>query len=131
VGQGPTVLDLKARQAAKLKEIRAALVATGCDGLDAQASMLGLSRSTTWSVLSGTHKGSGLTASVVLRMLATPHLKPAIRVKILEYIWEKSSGEYGGTKLRLRQFVRRMREHDCSRLAVENFNDGKRPSTRT
>src|SRR3954454_20636917 len=43
---------LKVRHA-KLKEIRAALVAGGRDGLDAQASTSGLSRSTTWSVLKG------------------------------------------------------------------------------
>src|SRR4051794_26904153 len=112
-----TILELKARQAAKIKEIRSALIAEGFNSLDGQAAVLGLSRSTTWSVLSGSHKGSGLSASVVTRMLATQHLKPSVRAKILEYIREKSSGEYGGAKPRLREFVKRMREHDLGRLA--------------
>ena len=39
-----------------------ALVAAGFDTLDKQADVLSLPRSTTWSVLHGNHKKSGLSA---------------------------------------------------------------------
>src|SRR5262245_18379218 len=123
VRQAPTILELKARQSAKIREIRDALVAAGCDRLDVQAGMLGISRSTTCSVLRGTHKASGLSASVIVRMLKAPRLEPAVRAKILEYVSEKRSGKYGGTKRRLRVFVKKLREHDCCRMAIEGLSD--------
>jgi hypothetical protein len=104
-----SVADLKARQAAKLREIREALVAEGYVRLDDQASALGLSRSTTWTIISGTHKSSGLSATVLERMLSSPRLTPGARDKIFEYVEEKSLGHYGGSKVRLRKFVDRMK----------------------
>ena len=103
-----TVAELKARQALKLQEIRSALEAAGCKGLDAQAEMLGVPRSTAWTILSGVHKGSGLSAGVAACILRSPNLAPCVRTKVLEYIVEKSSGEYGGSKHRLHKFVSRM-----------------------
>ena len=41
----------KARQAAKLAEIREALIAAGCDTTAKQASVLGVGRSTAWALL--------------------------------------------------------------------------------
>jgi hypothetical protein len=102
------VSELKVRQSAKIKEISNALVEDGFVGLDAQATALGLSRSTAWTILSGSHKGSGLSAAIVNRMLAAPLLRQPARTKILEYISEKRAGRYGGSKSQLRNFDRRL-----------------------
>ena len=99
---------MKARQAAKMREIRDALEAEGCTSLDQQAEVLGLSRSTAWTVLMGSHKCSGLSANVIRRMLSAPRLHASVRGKILEYVQEKASGQYGGSTARLRQFLRRV-----------------------
>ena len=76
-----SISDLKARQAAKVREIGEALVTAGYDNLDAQAAVLGLSRSTTWTIIRGTHKSSGLSATVLNRMLSAPDLHPLVRGK--------------------------------------------------
>ena len=103
--------DMKARQVAKMREIRDALVAEGCANLNEQAAALGLSRSTTWTIMSGSHKGSGLSATVLTRMLSAPHLQPRVRKKILEYVAEKSAGHYGTSQVRLEKFIDRIRQH--------------------
>src|SRR5262249_11704985 len=46
-----TVSRMKARQSAKIREIAEALVCAGFVKLDAQAKVLGLCRSTTWTIL--------------------------------------------------------------------------------
>ncbi len=89
------ISDLKARQAAKVREIGEALVTAGYDNLDAQAAALGLSRSTTWTIIRGTHKSSGLSAAILNRMLSAPDLHSLVRRKILEYTLENSAGLYG------------------------------------
>jgi hypothetical protein len=91
---------MKARQAAKLREIREALVADGVVGLTEQAAALGLSRSTAWTIVTGIHKGSGLSVRTINRMLAMPLLPPTVRSTIIDYIKEKTAGNYGGTRLR-------------------------------
>lgn len=58
----PMVRSLKARQGLKIRELGAALVSVGLITLDEQAKALGLPRSTTWTILKGTHKSSGLSA---------------------------------------------------------------------
>ena len=63
--------------------------------LDDQANALGLSRSTTWTILKGRHKASGLSADIINRMLAAPRLPPLVRAKVLEYVEEKTAGRYG------------------------------------
>jgi hypothetical protein len=103
--RAPCVAQMKARQAAKIREIGGALIAAGIGGLDEQAKALGLSRSTTWTILKGSHKGSGLSAVVINRMLASPRLPPLVRAKILEYIEEKTAGYYGDGQPRLRRFA--------------------------
>jgi len=45
---------MRERQSAKIKEIGCALVAAGFRALDEQAEGLGLSRSTTWTILRAT-----------------------------------------------------------------------------
>jgi hypothetical protein len=101
------VLSLKLLQSAKLRKITAALEADGFIGLDAQATALGLSRSTAWTILSGSHKASGLSARTLNRMLAAPLLGERARAKILEYIAEKRAGHYGTSKSALRRFDQR------------------------
>ena len=84
--------EIKARQSAKIKEIGAALASLGYTGLDVQAKALGLTRSTTWTILHANHKSSGLSAKVINRMLAAPNLPALVRTKILEYAEEKVAG---------------------------------------
>jgi hypothetical protein len=95
---------MKARQSAKLREFRQALMDAGFVSLDKQARVLELSRSTTWTVLSGSHKGSGLSAAIINRMLNSPQLPPSARMVLLEYVEEKSAGIYGHGKNQLRLF---------------------------
>ena len=61
-----TLAAAKARQANKISEIRAALIDAGLLGLDEQARALGLHRSTTWAILTGTHKATGISAGIVI-----------------------------------------------------------------
>jgi hypothetical protein len=116
--------DMKARQSSKIKELGDALVALGFVTLDQQAEALGLPRSTTWTVLKANHKGSGLSATVIHRMLTAPQLPPLVRATIREYIDEKNAGLYGHGKLQLRRFAARLSEkrvgHFRARLAAEH-----------
>ena len=95
---------MKARQCAKIAELRLVLLQTGYHSLDKQASVLGLSRSTTWAVLQAHHKASGLSGSVIKRMLRSPELPSAARQWIDEYVTEKLAGTYGHSRPRLRVF---------------------------
>ena len=90
--------DLKARQAAKLREVGEALRAAGFSTLDKQADALALCRSTAWTVLQANHKASGLSAALIKRILAAPKLPASVREKLLEYVEEKAAGLYGHYK---------------------------------
>jgi hypothetical protein len=72
----PVVVEMKARQAAKIRELGYALVDSGFMTLDEQSKALGLARSTTWTILRASHKGSGLSAAIIKRMLLSPQLPP-------------------------------------------------------
>jgi hypothetical protein len=96
---------MKARQAAKIRQLGEALAASGVVTLDKQAEVLRLSRSTTWTILKGHHKGSGLSTAIIKRMLASPQLPPTVRAVILEYIEQKIAGDYGDCRRRLRSFA--------------------------
>jgi predicted DNA-binding transcriptional regulator AlpA len=96
---------MKAKQSSKIKEIGKALVAAGFCALDEEAEALGLSRSTTWNILKGNHKKSGISAATLNRILSAPQLPPIVRAKIHEYIEEKIVGLYGDSKTRLRKFT--------------------------
>lgn len=96
---------MKARQAAKIRQLGETLIATGFRRLDEQARVLGLSRSTTWTILNGNHKNSGLSALVIKQMLAQPQLPALVRRKIIEYVDEKSAGMYGHNPMQVRRFV--------------------------
>jgi hypothetical protein len=58
--------------------------------------------------LHGNHKKSGLSASLLGRMLKSPQLPPSIRAKIIEYVEAKVAGELGHNKIQLRRFRARL-----------------------
>jgi hypothetical protein len=100
-----SIYEMKARQAAKIREIGAALVTAGATALDAQAKMLGLSRSTVWTIVNGSHKNNGLSAKVIKRILVAPDVAPLVRAKVIQYAEEKAAGRYGHNKLVRRKFL--------------------------
>ena len=99
---------MKATQCSKIRELRQALVDAGVLTLDQQAKSLGVSRSTAWAVLKGNHKSSGLSATLINRMLASPQLPGSARKIILEYVKEKSAGAYGHGEQGLHKFRARL-----------------------
>ena len=103
-GPSASMSSMKARQCAKISELRQRLVQAGYDSLGTQAVALGLSRSTTWAVLQANHKSSGLSGAVIKRMLRAPELPPTARQWIEEYVAEKLAGTYRHSKHRLRVF---------------------------
>ena len=96
------------RQSSKIREIADSLVAAGLVSLDEQARALGLSRSTTWTLLKANHKASGLSAAVIKRMLASALLPLVVRGKIVEYIEEKAAGMYGHNHKQCRRFTNQL-----------------------
>jgi hypothetical protein len=103
--------EAKARQSSKIRELKGALINAGLIALDEQAQALGLSRSTAWSILTNAHKASGISATIISRMLSAPGLPPLVRSKILEYVEEKTDGLYGHSVKSSRQFASRIRKH--------------------
>jgi hypothetical protein len=99
-------------QSVRIKEVRDALVTTGYRRLDEQARVLGLSRSTTWSILQAKHKRTGLSAAVIKRILDQPRLPSLVRSRILKYVDEKTRGTYGHTSLQRRRFAAAL-EREC------------------
>jgi hypothetical protein len=112
---GPTTV--KTRQARKIRKLGDALVLEGFLTLDQQAEVLGLCRSTAWTILKANHKASGLSAAVINRMWAAPRLPPLVRAKMLEYIDEKIAGSYGHSKTQIRRFT--------ARLSGKGFNQAR------
>lgn len=99
---------MKDRQTSKIKELAEALLVAGFVSLDEQANALGLSRSTTWTILKAKHKNYGLSAAVIKRLLRKPDLHSQVRAKIIEYVREKAAGSYGHNNAQLRRFVRHL-----------------------
>jgi hypothetical protein len=100
-----TVTQMRERQSAKIWELKVALMAAGVFSLDEQAEVLGLSRSTAWSVLNGHNKTGGLSALTINRILASSRLPALVRAKILEFVEEKAAGLYGHSKSIQRKFI--------------------------
>ena len=100
--------EMKARQLSKIRELAETVEAAGFLTLDEQAKILGLPRSTVWTIRRGSHKATGLSASIINRMLAAPTLPPLVRAKILEYVQEKAAGLYGGSRSQCRRFAARL-----------------------
>jgi hypothetical protein len=105
---------MKARQRIKIEEIRAALLRAGVSTLDEQTKVLGLCRSTAWSILKPNHKSSGLSARTINRMLVSPRLPIPVRQKIFEYVRERIAGLYGHSDRRRREFA--------ASLSIGQFN---------
>ena len=110
--------DHKARQAIRIKELGASLIASGLVTLDEQARALGLSRSSAWAVLKANHKATGLAAATINRMFSSPELPPHVRATILTYIEEKLAGLYGHNKTQLRRFAAGIRSVQSRSFAV-------------
>ena len=98
----------KDRQCSKIREIGEALASVGYRTLDEQAKVLGLCRSTAWTLVHCSHKASGLSAHLVNQMLASPKLPPAVRQKIIEYVAERLTGAYGHGRAQRRHFLARL-----------------------
>lgn len=98
----------KARQLSKIKEIGETLANMGYLTLDQQAKVLGLSRSTTWTLLRCSHKASGLSARVINQMLASPQLPQPVRAKIVEYLKDRLAGHHGHSGPQRQKFATRL-----------------------
>ena len=112
---------MKALQSAKIRELGYALAMAGILTLDKQAEVPGLCRSTTWTILKGDHKASGLSATTINRMLKAPRLPPLVRAKLLEYVEEKAAGRYGHGKMLRHKFI--------ARLSIKQSERGKLEET--
>jgi len=119
---------MKARQCSKIAELRQVLLQAGYLSLNQQALALGLSRSTTWAILQATHKTSGLSGSVIKRMLRARDLPLEARQWIEEYVAERLAGGYGHNKIQLRAF-RAQVELPCTVMCqTSNRNRSERGS---
>ena len=107
-GELRPAIHMKSRQGAKIREIGDALLNSGITALDEQADVLGLPRSTTWTIMKSNHKCSGLSASTINRMMMMPRLPVEVRARIIEYVEEKIAGRYGDSAIRIRQFTARL-----------------------
>jgi len=99
----------KAKLVSKLGEIYRALCAGGFDTLDKQAAVLGLKRSTTWSLLHS-DKTRGPSIVILKQLLSAPQIPPKVRQKVNEYIQAKSLGVYGHGKKSIRNLRRQIIE---------------------
>ena len=124
---GCALREAKVQQIAKIRDIARTLIGAGFLTLNDQAGVLNLSRSTTWTLIQCSHKGSGLSAATINRMLSSPTLPPAVRAKILEYVREKMDGAYGHTQPQLQRF--RIQLHRI--FSRSGATAGSRPSART
>ena len=104
----PKSSSVRKQQRLKIEEICRTLAECGFVTLDKQAYVLGLSRSTAWTIIRGIHKSSGLSTTTINSMLASDRLPLRVRVKLWEYIAEKMSGAYGDRKDRLKAFASRI-----------------------
>jgi hypothetical protein len=128
---------LRERQTFRIKELAETLEAVGFVSLDEKANALGLSRSTTWTILKAKHKNYGLSAAVLNRVLRKPDLNSRVSAKIMEYVQEKAAGSYGHNDAQLYRFVRHLGEksaptvHDklfaLSETRLEPHSDQKQP----
>lgn len=107
-----STLMMKTKQMAKITELRETLLTQGLISLSQQADALGLSRSTTWHLLNGNHKSSGLSAAVVRRMLQSRKIPPNAKRIIEDYVQEKLAGAYGHKKSLVRVFLARLGQDD-------------------
>ena len=100
--------NIKVKQCSKIRELRQTLVEAGYLTLDQQTESLGLGRSTAWAILQANHKASGLSATIIKRILNSQQLPRPARKIILEYVQEKLAGAYGHNQPQLRRFRERL-----------------------
>jgi len=110
---------MRASQVTKIRELRPALIEAGFLSLDQQATALGLSRSTTWAVLKGNHKCSGLRAGLIARMWSAPNLPPAAKSILAEYVIEKLHGAYGHNDLIRKRFIDQLEKSGFPRANIK------------
>jgi hypothetical protein len=91
-------------QQSRILEISEILSRYGHRTVDQQARILNLPRSTAWTILRPTHKYSGLSVGVLLRMLNSAELPPEARQKVLDYLHEKAEGRFGSNRNCQRRF---------------------------
>ena len=89
----------------RIRGICDALVAAGFETLDEQADVLCLPRSTTWNIVRGNHKKSGLSANLLGRMLESPRLPHPFGPKSLNTSRPRSAEALVTTKLSSVDFV--------------------------
>jgi hypothetical protein len=91
-------------QQRRILEISEVLSRHGHSTVNQQAKILNVPRSTAWTILRPTHKHSGLTVRVLLKMLNSPELPPEARQKVLDYLHEKADGRFGSNRNCQRRF---------------------------
>ena len=102
------ITAMRSKQSERLNELRTVLIASGLGSIDRQATALGLSRSTAWFILHGTHKWSGLHPALLVRILSSERLPPSARAVILTYIQERCRGDYGHSAALREKFIERL-----------------------
>lgn len=115
--------ERKNLQREKIREIGEALIASGFGHVEEQSRILNVPRSTAWVILQAKHKASGLSASIIQRMLASSDLPPTVRRKVFEYVDEKTNGLYGDSKPQLLRFRTRLVEYGI--LPADGINPGR------
>jgi hypothetical protein len=94
----------------KIAEIKNALIACALTGVDNQAKALGIRRATAWHLLSGQHKHSGITASLINHIRRSSQLPDPVRLVVDDYVRGKLAGEYGHSKIAIARFRQRLDE---------------------
>ena len=94
----------RARQAAKIKELRKVLLALGYSTLSQQAAVLGLKRPTVWAIFKSEHTRGGLSSNTVRQLLAAKAAPQEVKRVIRQYVSEKLAGVYGHNPSALRLF---------------------------
>ena len=77
------------RRRTSIQQIVNALVAAGHVSLDEQAKVLGVHRSTAWTIVKNKHKLGRLSAKTTSRILANPETPPTVRSVVLRYLTER------------------------------------------
>jgi hypothetical protein len=116
---------MRVSQINKIRELRKALIDAGFVSLDQQATALGLSRSTTWAVLKGNHKCSGLRAGLIARMWRAPNLPAAAKRILADYVIEKARGGYGHNELTRKRFIAQLEKSGFPRANIKAIHDAR------
>jgi hypothetical protein len=75
----------------ELQHISEALIASGYTRLGQQAKVLGVHRSTAWTIVKTKHKMGRLSDKTTKRILASRELPPAVRSVVQKYMAERSN----------------------------------------